>query len=224
MKFKPLIFLSIFLILIVIIAIALFYKRNEPVDNSLPNYVVINDPNCKNKDILEKPAEPFSFPLSKEDLEIIKILETKYNLEENCAGLAAPQIGFHKKAIIFAVHEDDDLKKWRPDLEQTMPKTIWLNATYEPIGDEKHKDYEACFSVKEMAGPVARYKKIRYTAYLVDGTQVKGEASGFLARVIQHEIEHTQGTLYIKHVPEGQLLPLEEYRRQRAEAMGKNNN
>jgi peptide deformylase len=220
MNSKLFYFIILILGLLFIIAISLFYQRNEPM-STLPDYVVINDPNCKNKDILEKPSEPFVFPLSKEDLKIIKTLEAKFDAEENCAGLAAPQIGFSKQAIVFAVLGDEDLKKWRPDLEETMPKTIWLNPTFEPIGDEKHTDYEGCFSVKDLAGPVARYKKIRYTAYLIDGTQVKGEASGFLARVIQHEIEHLQGTLCIKHVPEGQLLSIEEYRRKRAEALEK---
>jgi peptide deformylase len=190
--------------------------------NPLPNYVVINDPKCENKDILERPSEPFSFPLSDEDLKIIKTLEAKFDAEKNCAGLAAPQIGFSKQAIVFAVPEDEDLKKWRPDLEQTMPKTIWLNATYEPIDNEKHTDYERCFSVKDLAGSAVRYKKIRYRAYLVDGTQVKGQASGFLARVIQHEIDHIQGVLFTHHVIPGQLLSIEEYRRKRSEILGKN--
>ena len=166
-------------------------------------------------------GQPFTFPLSAEDLAIIKTLEAKYDSEENCSGLAAPQIGFSKQAIVFALDADEELKKWRPDISDTMPKTIWLNPHYEPVGDDKHIDYEACFSVGDSAGPVARYKTIRYQAYLVDGTKVDGVAHGFLARIIQHEIDHVHGILYTRYVPEGQLLPLDEYRRMRKEAMEK---
>lgn len=195
-------------------------KENQ-MSATLPSYIVINDSNCPNREVLETPAQPFTFPLSAEDLTIIKTLEAKYDAEENCSGLAAPQIGFSKQAIIFALDDDPGLKKWRPDISDTMPKTIWLNPTYEPVGDDKHTDYESCFSIGDMAGPVARYKTIRYEAYRVDGTKAEGIARGFLARIIQHEIDHTRGILYSRYVPEGQLLPVEEYRRMRKEAMEK---
>ncbi|RZI47107.1 peptide deformylase [Candidatus Finniella inopinata] len=187
----------------------------------LPPYVVINDPNCPNKEVLETPAKAFTFPLTKEDLAIIKILEAKYDAEENCSGLAAPQIGFSKQAIVFALSDDPDLKKWRPDISDTMPKTLWLNPSYEPVGDDKHIDYEGCFSVADVAGPVARYKTIKYAAYSKEGTKIEGVAHGFLARVMQHEIDHIRGILYTQYVPDGKLLPVEEYRRMRVEAMEK---
>jgi peptide deformylase len=196
-------------------------KKEILMPDTFPPYVVINDPNCPNREVLKKMGQPFTFPLSAEDLAIIKTLEAKYDSEENCSGLAAPQIGFSKQAIVFALDADEELKKWRPDISDTMPKTIWLNPHYEPVGDDKHIDYEACFSVGDSAGPVARYKTIRYQAYLVDGTKVDGVAHGFLARIIQHEIDHVHGILYTSYVPEGQLLPLDEYRRMRKEAMEK---
>ena len=192
--------------------------------NALPRYVDINDPTCPNREVLQTPAQPFTFPLTKEDLAIIKTLEAKYDSEENCSGLAAPQIGFSKQAIVFALSDDPDLKKWRPDISDTMPKTLWLNPSYEPVGDEKHTDYEGCFSVGKVAGPVARYKTVHYKAYLINGTKVEGLAHGFLARIIQHEIDHIRGILYTQYVPEGQLLPVEEYRRMRKEAMEKGTN
>ena len=187
----------------------------------LPDYVVINDPACSNREVLQKPAEPFSFPLSREDWAIIKTLEAKYEAEEICSGLAAPQIGFSKQAIIFALNDDPELKKWRPDINDTMPKTIWLNPSYEPIGNEKHVDYEGCFSVAGLAGAVPRYKTIRYKAYLIDGTEVQGTAHGFLARIIQHEIDHLRGILFTTLVEDEKLISIAEYRRLRQEALDK---
>ncbi|MBL0941566.1 MAG: peptide deformylase, partial [Alphaproteobacteria bacterium] len=129
---------------------------------NLPHYVVIKDLNAKRPAVLSQVAEEISFPLSAEDLSVIKMLEAKFDAEENCAGLAAPQIGFSKQIIVFAVEFNEELKKWRPDLEQTMPKTIWINPTFEAIGEDIHTDYEGCFSVKNLAGPVPRYKAVRY--------------------------------------------------------------
>jgi peptide deformylase len=185
----------------------------------LPDYVIINDPQNPNTKVLREKAETLTFPLSDEDWESVRILEAKYDQETNCAGLAAPQIGIGKAIIVFEVPDDPQIKKWRPDLVQTMPKTIWINPSYEPIGENKNTDYEGCFSVNEVAGPVGRYKKIRYNAFTPNGIPVEGIAEGFLARLIQHEIDHVNGRCFIDLVPEGELLPIEEYRRRRREAM-----
>lgn len=149
----------------------------------------------------------------------IRILEEKFDVEKNCAGLAAPQIGIAKQIIVFAASESPDLKKWRTDFTQYMDKTIWINPTYEGIGEEKNEDYEACFSVLEMAGPVKRYRKIRYRAYTMTGDLVEGTAEGFLARIIQHEADHVNGKLFIDYVPEDQLMKIEDYRKKRAAAI-----
>jgi peptide deformylase len=50
-----------------------------------------------------------------------------------------------------------------------MPKTLWINPSYKPIGTEMHEDYEGCFSVKDVIGPVKRYKKINYRAFDQEG-------------------------------------------------------
>jgi len=90
-----------------------------------------------------------------------------------------------------------------------MPKNIWMNPHYEPVGDDKHIDYEACFSVGDSAGPMARYKTILYQAYLVDGTKVVN------TRLIMSMV-------YTNYVREVELVPLDEYRRRmRKEAMEK---
>jgi peptide deformylase len=186
----------------------------------LPAYLILNDSNKDDIAILRARAEPLRFPLSLEDKHCIQILSDKFDAESNCAGLAAPQIGLSKQVIIFAVPDDANLKKWRPDLVQTMPKTIWINPTYEPLGNETHKDYEGCFSVNHVTGPVTRFKKIQYSAYTLEGTHVEGVAEGFLARIIQHEIDHLHGHCFIDHVLEHELLPIEEYRERRRKLMG----
>lgn len=185
----------------------------------LPDYKVLDITKKRAPAVLKTPAKKLSFPLTPEDLNDIRILEAKYDGEKNCAGLAAPQIGIAKQIIVFAAREDPDLKKWRVDFTQTMDKTIWINPSYEGIGVEKNEDYEACFSVLEVAGPVKRYKKIRYQAYTTTGELVEGTAEGFLARIIQHEADHVNGKLFIDYVPEDQLMKITDYRKKRAEAL-----
>lgn len=165
-------------------------------------------------------AKELTFPLNQSDIEDVNILESKFNNETNIAGLAGPQIGIAKKIIIFAAEENPKLKKWRNDFTQFMPRTIWINPSYEGIEKEGfNEDYEGCFSVKDLTGPVLRYKKIKYKAYDVNGNLIKGIAEGFLARIIQHEIDHVNGRLFIYKVPSEKRLPIEEYREKRKKAM-----
>ena len=187
---------------------------------SLPEYVTLNLEtlnNSQDKTIRIK-AKKLNFPLSAADKESVWILEQKYDQEANCAGLAAPQIGISKQIIIFAVPDTEELKKWRPDLIDTMPKTIWINPSYKPIGDEKHTDYEACFSVENATGPVARFKKIHYQACDTKGNKTEGTAEGFLARVIQHEIDHLNGKVFLDHVVPEQIMTKEQYLEMRKKA------
>ena len=185
--------------------------------DSLPGYVAINSPEETNP-VLRLPARELSFPLSTEDMRDVRILEAKFDTEQNCAGLAAPQIGITKKIIVFAAEESEELRKWRPDFTQSMPKTIWINPSYESITEATHDDYEACFSVRDIAGMVARYQKIRYHAYTPKGKAISGEAEGFLARIIQHEIDHINGILCIDRAHPGTLMSIDAYRKKRAEA------
>lgn len=101
---------------------------------------------------------------------------------------------------MFAVDDDPELKKYRPDLIETLSKTLWFNPHYEGIGEECHTDHEGCFSVHDLVGPVKRFKTIKYEAYLPGGEKVQGLATAFLARVIQHEIDHIRGILFTQHV------------------------
>lgn len=206
------------LVLITLCQHSLASKMENSDMENLPNYVSIKDPR-EHSEILRQPATEMTFPLSEEDREIIRILESKFDAEENCAGLAAPQIGFRKKAIVFAIEATEELKKWRPDLTEGMPKSIWINPSYKSVGEDTCEDFEASFSVEGMAGKVRRFNRISYQAYLHDGSKVEGEVSGFLARLIQHEIDHTNGRLFVDLVPEGQLFTMEEYRKMRAAKM-----
>lgn len=163
-----------------------------------PKPYVLYDLNNERPRVYSKPSAKLVFPLSQKDIADIQTLEQQFEHEENCAGLAAPQIGISKQIIIFAAPKNPDMRKFRPDFTQSMPKTIWINPEYTGIDEAGvSEDYEACFSIPDIAGEVPRFNKINYHAYDIQGNVIEGTAEGFLARIIQHEIDHLNGKLYI---------------------------
>jgi len=182
------------------------------------SYIIYGSPDTDK--ILRAKSKPLKFPLSKEDLEDVMMLERQYDSEENCSGLAAPQIGISKKILVFATPSDPALKKFRPDWTDSMPKTIWINPSYVGVEEEGFReDYEACFSVGQIAALVPRYKKIQYEACDIHGNVCSGLAEGFLARIIQHEIDHLEGILFIDKAVPGSSMSIEAYREKRKKAV-----
>lgn len=171
------------------------------------------------KNMLCTEAETVTFPLSEEVKRDLALIEAQFDHEDNMAGLAAPQVGIKRKIIVLSAPEDEELKRWRPDHEQILPKTVLINPSYEPLDEEMHEDYEACFSVHEMAGLVPRYKRIKYRGFDPEGNVIEGVAEGFVARIIQHEVDHIDGILYTDRALEGTVLTLDEYRQMRKESM-----
>ena len=108
-------------------------------------------------------------------------------------GLAAPQIGVSLRVIIFKVPEDraTNLKGDYPSKTQAL-----INPTINPLTSEKELGWEGCLSIPELRGEVPRYKKIRYTGLDSEGRDIVCFASGFHARVVQHEVDHLDGILY----------------------------
>jgi peptide deformylase len=182
----------------------------------LPQYVVFNDPSCSNSDILRKSAEYVTFPLDNETQAIINQLQAKFDQEENCA----PQIGYNKRIIILAVEDNEGLKKYRSDLNDTLPKSIFINPRYEALSEDKTVDWEACFSVYEVAAKIARFTEIFYEAWTPEGEKISGTVKGFLARLLQHEIDHIEGKLFIDYVPKEELVTFKEMRRRQAQREG----
>ncbi|MFO0920559.1 MAG: peptide deformylase [Candidatus Saccharimonadales bacterium] len=62
------------------------------------------------------------------------------------------------------------------------------------------EDYEGCLSIKDIYGKVPRYEKVRIRATNEKGHQIRTSAEGFMARIFQHEIDHTNGKVFIDHI------------------------
>jgi peptide deformylase len=112
-------------------------------------------------------------------------------------GLAAPQIGL---SLAVAVIEDmpDRHSQLTPEQlaereRSAVPFHVLVNPTVEPVGDELVEAYEGCLSFKGFVMVVPRHRRVRVTARDEHGNAVTIEASGWYARILQHEIDHLNG-------------------------------
>jgi peptide deformylase len=112
---------------------------------------------------------------------------------EISAALAAVQVDRLEKVVI--VRADFDDKTNREFIALINPEIVKAEG-------ELVNDYEGCLSVKDVYGRVPRHSKIRVRALDGEGNEVRFKAEGFLARVIQHEIDHTNGIVFIDHIKE----------------------
>lgn len=116
----------------------------------------------------------------------------------NGVGLAAPQIGVPLRVIVFAYGGGE-----RDPGAPAIPPTVLINPEIHPDAERVEEDWEGCFSVPGQRGRVPRWQAIRYRAQDIQGRLVEGRAEGFHARIIQHEVDHLNGTLFIDHLPPG---------------------
>ena len=130
---------------------------------------------------------------------------------EISAALAAVQVDALKRLVI--VRSDFDNKSTREFMTLINPEVV----KYE---GEIVADYEGCLSVQHIYGKVPRHTKVRIKAMGLDGNEVRFKAEGFLARVLQHEIDHCNGKVFIDHIKDktdafytldekGELQPLD---------------
>lgn len=166
-----------------------FYSRGR-------KYMELVTINLPHHEILRQHAQEIMFPLDTKANEFIYEIRKFLPTLKNPAGLAAPQVGTSLRIIIIQV--PPEVKQLRKNVYDTLPPTVLINPSYTPIANQgKNKDWEGCFSVPNKMGEVYRYNEIRYEAYTPDGKKVIGIAKGFLARLIQHEVGHLNGELYI---------------------------
>ena len=110
----------------------------------------------------------------------------------NGAGLAAPQIGVDLQVVIFGSDERNPRYPDRP----LVPRTVLVNPTITPLGEDEESDWEGCLSVPGLRGVVPRWARIRYTGWDAFGDPIDRTVDGFHARVVQHECDHLWGKLY----------------------------
>lgn len=105
--------------------------------------------------------------------------------------LAAVQIDQLFRAVI--IRSDFDDRDNRTFFPLINPEIVKLEGSIQ-------YDHEGCLSVRDIYGLVPRHTKVRVRAMDLQGNEIRLKAEGFLARVLQHEIDHTNGLLFIDHI------------------------
>lgn len=130
---------------------------------------------------------------------------------EISAALAAVQVDRLEKVVI--VRSDFEDKANNEFITLINPKIVKNEGT-------QVADFEGCLSVTKIYGKVLRWTHVRVKALDVDGNEIRIKADGFLARVLQHEVDHTNGICFIDHIQDksdafytldekGELQPLD---------------
>lgn len=117
-------------------------------------------------------------------------------------GLAGPQVHLPIRVFVFEVQERVAKRR---GVKQVGAGAIF-NATYEPVGTDRITDWEGCLSVPFLGGETPRYKKVRLRGYDHDGDPLELEVEDFTARIFQHEIDHTDGHVYLDRMPDLKTL------------------
>lgn len=132
--------------------------------------------------ILRTPVKDLTFPLKKDTVRLIKnMLDTVIAVRG--VGLAAPQISQNLNLALIYLDEVD------------IPPFPIINPKILSVSKETTEIEEGCLSMPGVFGMVRRPKKITMEAYDIDGEKFTITVDTFLARVLQHEIDHLNGTL-----------------------------
>jgi peptide deformylase len=142
--------------------------------------------------ILRMKAEEVA-EVTEEIREIVKEMQEALAADTG-VGLAAPQIGISKRIIIV------DLTKAKESRKITL---INPKITFKSVDLEDYE--EGCLSVPGVWGNVSRPDKIRVKGKLLNGQTVVINAEGYFARVLQHEMDHLDGKLFIDHLSAADL-------------------
>jgi len=139
--------------------------------------------------VLREKAQPVTEPLDSLRSLVEDMFETMYS--EPGIGLAAPQVGVSKRLVVLAEVADDEAGR------NVGPRLVLVNPTIHWFSGDRVPYEEGCLSVPEITENVERPRAIRFGFTDLEGNRHEREAEGLLARVVQHEVDHLDGILFI---------------------------
>lgn len=126
--------------------------------------------------------------------EMVKVVKTA-----DAAGLAANQIGIRRSLAVALLENDEFLRLINPVIKEMEGEEV---------------EEEGCLSIPDVSVKIPRARRIVIEYIDIEGNKKTYKASGFTARVIQHEIDHLNGTLIIDRLnPDDKLKFLREYKK-----------
>ena len=116
-------------------------------------------------------------------------------------GLAAPQMGFGLQLAVIEdreeYHKDVSAALLQERERKPVPFHVIVNPALEEMGGDRAEFFEGCLSLSGFSALVSRARAVRVTCLDERGHEKAIEATGWYARILQHEIDHLNGTLYI---------------------------
>jgi peptide deformylase len=147
--------------------------------------------------------------------------------EAHGIGLAAVQVGVPERVVVIEVpvareeeeEETQEPAEHPPNEAEESELHVLINPEAVRRSEELVEGVEGCLSIPGWVGEVERHHTVVVEAMDRQGRDVRLEAEGLLARVLQHEIDHCQGVLFIDRIEDAEKIwPVEEGREEEAEA------
>ncbi|MFD2204145.1 peptide deformylase [Kiloniella antarctica] len=150
--------------------------------------------------VLWRKADPVDNPTSPYISDLVENMIETMN-DAGGTGIAAPQIYESLRIFIFFVSKlraqsEAERLGITLDSDGSVPLTVLINPELTFLDEKIDESWEGCLSIPGLMGKVPRHRSIRYRGYGLDGKLIEREATGFHARVIQHEYDHLDGILY----------------------------
>lgn len=161
-------------------------------------------------------------PLSVDEIrstEIRQLIEAMKDTMQDApgVGLAAPQVGYSLQLAVIEDRSEYTRDAPREQLvereRQPVPFHVVINPKLTPLGKPEIEFYEGCLSLAGFMAIVPRVRKVRVECLDENAQHRVIEATGWYARILQHEIDHLHGTLYIDRMFARSLTTLENYNR-----------
>ena len=156
-----------------------------------------NDEGINKKDTtaLRKKSKEVPAPLDKESREIIKTLVDSFLARDDASGLAAPQIGISKRVVVFRTKGFGEGGKVKsPDEFEVL-----VNPRITQARGEKVMMTEGCLSCPEIQVEISRFPEIKVRALNEKGEKISKRYLDYVARVVQHELDHLDGKLIVDY-------------------------
>jgi peptide deformylase len=144
--------------------------------------------------LLRKKAADLPVPFTAAAKKDIQTLVEAFLKRDDALGLAAPQIGTSKRIIAFKVKDFD-----RKGLSGKGDWEVLINARITQLRGDTEVMNEGCLSCPDISVEVTRATEIKVKAVDITGNKVNKRYTGFLARIVQHEIDHLDGRLVVDH-------------------------
>jgi len=151
--------------------------------------------------VVRTPARPLT-PIEIRSPEIQRLIDDmEVTMHEyDGVGLAGPQVHVGLRLAVLEVPASDERA------QDAVPFTVLVNPVVTPLGDEKRLGWEGCLSIPDLRGVVPRFAQLRLEALDRNAQPYMVEASGFHARVIQHECDHLDGDVYLDRMTDMKSL------------------